>query len=115
MVTPSARYTAFVCTAPSSRDFTNNASKYRMGVDGCQGPRLPGTHLVEHRIRNGRNEGRGDLCPVQLFQMPLALPRGEAAGIQAQHLGIEALQTPLTFGDEPRDKAAVTVARDRNI
>src|SRR5262249_60316656 len=37
MVMPSARETALVCTGPSCRDFTNRASKYRIGYTEASG------------------------------------------------------------------------------
>jgi hypothetical protein len=73
--------------------------------------RLPGAHLVQHRVRDGRDERRGHLRPIQLFQMPLDLPGREPTGIQAQHLDIKALQTPLALGYQLGREAPVAIAR----
>ena len=40
-----------------------------------EGPRLPGTHLVEDCVGDRRDEGGRDLRPIEIFQMPLNIAR----------------------------------------
>jgi len=71
---------------------------------------LPGPHFVQDRIGDGRDEGRGHLCAIQLFQMPLDFPGREPTRIQVQHLGIKALQAPLALGHHLGREAPVAIA-----
>src|SRR4029453_16832440 len=109
MVMPKARYTAFVWTGPSWRDFTNKASKYRIGYTEASG------RACQVRIGDGRNQRRRHLRTVELFQMALNVARREATRIQTQDFVVKALQAPLTLGHELRDEAPIAVTRDRQL
>src|SRR5215510_2621055 len=55
--------------------FDEQGIKVQDRIHRGERPRLPGAHVLQHRVCDGRDERRRHLRPVQLFQMPLNLPR----------------------------------------
>ena len=60
-----------------------------MGYSASSGG-LPGFDLVDDRVGDRGNQGRGDLGAVHFLQVALNLPHRHAAGVQRQDLVVEA-------------------------
>lgn len=83
--------------------------------DRIQGPALPGLDLIEGRVCDLRDQGRGDLNVVQLLQVRLHLAGGHAPGVQGQNLLVEAGQPDLTLADGLGLELAVAIAGSVDI
>jgi hypothetical protein len=80
-------------------------------VDRLQRPGLPGRDLLEHRVRHGADQVRGDLDPVQLAQVALDLPGAHAPRVHRDDLVVEPGEAPLVLGDQLRVEARLPIPR----
>lgn len=82
-----------------------------MGIDGLEGPHLPGLEIVDHALGHGRDEHGRDLGAVKLLQVGLDVAGGQAPGIERDHLVVETRQTPLALLHQLQLEGTGAVAR----
>src|SRR6201999_3787352 len=75
-------------------------------VDAIERPRLPGARFVEHGVRDARDEVGRYLGAIELVEMPLDVADAHAAGVQSEHLVVEALEAALVLGHQLRLEGA---------
>ncbi len=80
-------------------------------VDRVQRPRLPGFHVVQHRVGHRGDQRRRHLHLVQLVEVLLDLPGGHAPRVQTDDPIVESVETLLAFADDLRLELALAVPR----
>jgi hypothetical protein len=84
-------------------------------IDRVERPVLPFPNLLEDGVGDPADQIGGNLNPVKLLQVSLDLANREAPGIEADDPIVEPMEPGLPFGDDLRLKAAIAVARHRDL
>ena len=80
------------------------------GIDGLQGPILPGVDLWHDFFTDLAHQFRRNLHVVQALDLLGNVPLAHAAGVQGQDLVLHALGVPVVFADDLRFVIALPVS-----
>src|SRR5690606_28744366 len=79
------------------------------GIDRVERTSLPRAQLVHDGVGSARDEVGRDIGAVQLAQVTLDVARRHASRVESDDFLVEALEPPLSLGQEPRLERALAV------